>query len=206
MYTFFTKQSNHLHRKKLAGFTLVEVLVSTALFTLAIGIGTLAVVTLKSAADKLRVQDQTIQSAYYVMDTLTRSIRTGYGYGCDTFTSTSVCSGQSSFVYHDQDQQFVELRLNSGILQYHKLGKLAAGATETPNMSGIPWLSYHDAAALKIRSISFTTIGAGSQTDDKQPMVTILATFEYSYRNTIYTIPFQTSITQRNIDVPYNEG
>jgi hypothetical protein len=66
----------------------------------------MAVVGMDSASKRIRSKDQAVQSAYYVIDSLSRSIRMGCKYACTQYDSASNCIGIS---YLDQDRKEVEV-------------------------------------------------------------------------------------------------
>jgi len=63
-----------------SGFTLIEVMVSVSIFAIIITMGIGALLTVNSTLQKTRADRQTIDSMSYVMDTITRRLRTGSGY------------------------------------------------------------------------------------------------------------------------------
>jgi prepilin-type N-terminal cleavage/methylation domain-containing protein len=70
----------HLKNKYEKGFTLMEVMVSVTIFTIIVTIGMGALITIFKTLQKTRADRQTIDSISFVMDTMTRRIRTGKEY------------------------------------------------------------------------------------------------------------------------------
>ncbi len=77
-----------------SGFTLMEVMVSVSIFAIIITIGIGSLLTIYSTLQKTRADQQTMDSLSYVLDTMTRRVRTGSEYQSD---------GQS-ITFIDQDQ------------------------------------------------------------------------------------------------------
>ena len=166
------------------GFTLVEVLVSMTIFVTAISLGVMTVVGMDSASKRIKYKDQTVQSAYYVIDSLSRSIRMGCKYACIQGDASN-CRGIS---YLDQDRKPVELKFDSttGVLKR----KISTDAE----------VALHDPYALKFSGFRF--IVGGEIPDDKtQPYIGLRMTAEYSYKGTKNSIPLQTLLTQRRLDL-----
>ncbi len=70
----------HLKNKYEKGFTLMEVMVSVTIFTIIVTIGMGALITIFKTLQKTRADRQAIDSISFVMDTMTRRIRTGKEY------------------------------------------------------------------------------------------------------------------------------
>lgn len=75
------------------GFTLMEVMVSVSIFAIIITIGIGSLLTIYGTLRKTRADQQTIDSLSYVLDTMTRRIRTGYNY----------TGGGESITFNDQN-------------------------------------------------------------------------------------------------------
>lgn len=74
MQPFISKKEYH------DGFTLMEVMVSVSIFAIIITIGIGSLLTINTTLQKTRADRQAMDSLSYVMDTMTRQIRTGYEY------------------------------------------------------------------------------------------------------------------------------
>ncbi len=175
-----------MQKKSYPGFTLIETLVSVAIFTLAVSLGTLVIISMNQAAGRVRVRDQAIQSIYYVMDTVSRSVRTGTQY-----ESVS----PETFSYIDQKGDAIELSKSTSaeqlVMYMTPLGSTVKKAEPL-----------HDVYAVKLIAIQFKLKGAAkAPIDSEQPSVAITAQFGYEYRGKQFIIPIQTTLTQRYIDI-----
>ena len=65
------------------GFTLVEVMVSVSIFVLITTIGIGALMNINNAYKQSRSQRIAIDSLNFVLDSMSRQIRTGSQYSCD---------------------------------------------------------------------------------------------------------------------------
>lgn len=102
----FTQTSNVW----VSGFTLMEVMVSVSIFAIIITIGIGSLLTIYSTLQKTRADQQTIDSLSYVLDTMTRRVRTGHNYtgGGDSITFIDQVengSGGNSITYNLQTDQ-----------------------------------------------------------------------------------------------------
>lgn len=70
------------------GFTLMEVMVSVSIFAIIITVGIGSLLTIFGTLQKTRTDQQTMDSLSFVLDTMTRRIRTGYDYTGDSSTIT----------------------------------------------------------------------------------------------------------------------
>lgn len=75
--------STWAHNVWASGFTLMEVMVSVSIFAIIITIGIGSLLTIYSTLQKTRADQQTMDSLSYVLDTMTRRVRTGREYQSD---------------------------------------------------------------------------------------------------------------------------
>jgi type II secretory pathway pseudopilin PulG len=176
MNTFYKQQS-------FPGFTLVETLVSVAIFTFAIAMGTLVIVSMSHASKRVSVKDQAVQSAYYIMDSLTRSIRTGSDY-----IRTPAGGEFSEFSWKDQYGIQNQLRISGASPRGLEIKK-----------ENRDWMPLHDTEVLQIKNLDFVTNGE-DKTDTVQSSVGMYIVFQYQYRGQSISLPVQTSLTQRTLD------
>ncbi len=81
-----------------AGFTLMEVMVSVSIFAIIVTIGIGSLLTINTTLQKTRAERQAIDSLSYVLDTMTRQIRTGKDFtgGGSSFEFTRQKGGDDS--------------------------------------------------------------------------------------------------------------
>lgn len=92
------------------GFTLMEVMVSVSIFAIIITIGIGSLLTIYSTLQKTRADQQTMDSLSYVLDTMTRRVRTGSQYQSDGQSITFIDQiengvGGNSITYSMQTDQ-----------------------------------------------------------------------------------------------------
>jgi prepilin-type N-terminal cleavage/methylation domain-containing protein len=104
-------QSLHNKNSYSAGFTLMEVMVSVSIFAIIVTIGIGSLLTINTTLQKTRAERQAIDSLSYVLDTMTRQIRTGkeYNEGGSTFEFKRQDGGGN-----DGDAETVEFSRSEG--------------------------------------------------------------------------------------------
>ena len=200
-------------RKEEKGFTLIELLIGVAIFSLTI----VAITALFSLAFQdqnftLSSQDLLNQTSY-AMEYMSRALRMatkelnctdpldpttcsclttlGYGYNYEILDGGS----RIRFINHLQNDDCQEFFLdtNNHQLKYQK-------DADNPSPPEPLTLTSED---IRVRSLKFDVSGEG-QNDLLQPRVTILLEAEKKgVGGRIFKIRLQTSISQRNLDVPY---
>ncbi len=166
-------------QKSQNGFTLMEVMVSVSIFAIIITIGIGSLLTINTTLQKTRAERQAIDGLSFLMDTMTRQIRTGVdwkrsssgisfipqagedgvGPGSDNRITYSFDSGQGKIYYQEERSQLRDI---------------------TP-------------AGVVIESILFTIH------DMPQPYVTIDVTAEVTAGRQKSVITMQTGVSQRAI-------
>lgn len=97
------------HTKK--GFTLVEMLVSTAIFVTVVTVAVSALIVVLDASRKAQNMSNTINNAFFSMETMARLMRTGYNYHCRTSASGGAdgpqdCPNGGSHIYFTDDRGY----------------------------------------------------------------------------------------------------
>lgn len=106
------------------GFTLMEVMVSVSIFAIIITIGIGSLLTINNTLQKTRADRQAMDSLSYVLDTMTRQIRTGHKYNGNgsEFSFTRQDGGNSSggegetvtFSLGGDDNQRIYMKIEDG--------------------------------------------------------------------------------------------
>ncbi|MFA5778148.1 MAG: prepilin-type N-terminal cleavage/methylation domain-containing protein [Candidatus Paceibacterota bacterium] len=198
-------------RKTKSGYTIIETMIAISLFLIIIMIGMGALLNANLLHNKSKDMRSIIDNLSFIMEDMSRNLRTGYDYRCITsepdFSSINIDTPKSS-----QDGQSCW-----GIaLEYQN------GATDNP---GDQWVYYigaynnkdgifkstdgassfvqlnSDEVKIDLTDSSFTVTGA-ELGDNKQPFVTIKLVGKITYKNNVES-PFslQTSVSQRTIDI-----
>jgi len=187
MYSFLSKiKYKKLKMKK--GFTLIEMVVSVALFTVVVVVSTGALMTIIDANRKARSLQTVMDNLNFAMESMSRNLRTGYSYECGG-TSGNCPNGKDSIVFTDQNGDSVEYEFSEssdlGSITISKNGAMAKSIT-SPEVD--------------IDSLLFYVTGLDVG-DNRQPLLTIsISGTAGSDESTKTTFSIQTTISQRKVD------
>jgi len=144
-----------MRRTTQSGFTLIEIIVSLGVFSVVITIAVGALLMLVAANDQLQSEQAVMTNLSFALDSMTREIRTGTNYYCDSTSnrqSTSMFSdGVSLDALLTNDQTQVELTRdcasgrNNAEDQWHGMAFEEGGESITGDFSTTRILYYHDA-------------------------------------------------------------
>lgn len=182
------------------GFTLIEMLVSVAIFTVVMTISLGALLAMSESDRKAQTLKSVINNLNFSLDAMSRSMRTGINYHCDvgqgTVTVPRDCSATpaSSIGFLSAENQTV---------------RYCRGNGNTCSSSGTAILVSKGAAAYApltspeviITNLQFYVSGAEGAT--VQPHVVILLSGQVTVSaSQVSTFDLQTSVTQRLYDQP----
>ena len=158
------------------GFTLVEVLVSTAIFSIVMVVALGALLALSSAARKAQALSSTVNNLSFALDSMSRAIRTGSQYHCGTsgtITSPQDCAATPAnyLAFQSSDGTNVAYCLASGQIFRDVQPAGTAPGTSCGSGTFLPLTS----PEVTISTESFYVVGStpGSP-DNMQPKVTLL--------------------------------
>ncbi len=203
---------NNKSIKKQRGFTLVEMMVSVAIFTviMTVGIGSLL-----SVLDKYRYAQETKEvsdSLNFVLEGLTREIRLGYNYcsrntlfpqstGCDDsilFTYNNGTSKTDLIGFEASDNRgYIVYGVDNGVLYRRIYEKLASGgyATEANQES------LTDGKSVLVTRVRFHVMNAEEIEDQTQPLVWFQIVAEpQGQRDSSRSYTIQSLVSQRVLD------
>ena len=183
------------------GFTLVEVLVSFAIFSLVItgSIGAMAAVI--DANRKTQALQRVINNLNFALESMTRTIRIGYGYHCrsdipgnlSTFATTRDCSGGGTYLALESSQGSRSDPLDQVVFRHIDT------RIERSTDSGQTWFPI-TASEVLVDELRFVALGTDSS-DNRQPIVTIIINGSSGINLKSKTeFRIQTSVSQRLVD------
>jgi len=187
---------------KARGFTLVEMMVSVAIFAIVMTISLGALLSMSESDRKSQTLKSVINNLNFSMDSMSRSIRTGQSYHCDisqgSISSARDCptTAATSFAFQAADGATVSYCLyNNSILRE------ITPAGSTPDAScAASGFGPITSSEVHIDSLNFYVTGSAIG-DGIQPKVTILISGEVVVTATQKSaLNLQTSITQRVYD------
>lgn len=192
------------------GFTLVEMLVSLALFTIVatMAVGTLLV--LISGNSRVVGEQTSLTSLSFALDSMTREIRTGSEYFCDTATQVA-----SAAVYNSVTAVQNCINGDTGF-SFREAGESITGGSGAKRIAyyfsnNTLWRKVGSSAAepivtndVRIINARFVVTGAsplGTSTEIVQPTVSILLEAQSSTSDSGKTFTLQSTVTQRSLDL-----
>lgn len=188
-----------------AGFSLVELLVSLALFTIVTTVGISTLLVLINANAKAQYMQETMTNLTFVLDSVTREIRTGHGYYCANSLPSSISESETLDCTERTGLSIVEggSSLTAGSGSARIAYRFQNGGIERRVGTG-DWLQL-TSDAVTITDMHFTVRGADTYTEngDVAPAtVTIYIEGEAGSREEIDTsFSMQTTVTHRTLDI-----
>lgn len=200
---------NDIHTKK--GFTLIEIMVSIAVFAIIMTVGMGAVVSILNTYNISKQEKQVYESLNYSIESMTREMRLGQNFNADC--SGISCSGSvenalpsrnvSSIGFSAANNRgYVRLFLEDGVIYSERAGAVIPGTnTADTKLNGIRALTNRE--QVEITQLRFSVYGTAprSSFDYLQPLVwmQIQAKANIPGQERISTI--QTFISQRALDI-----
>lgn len=190
-----------------SGFSLIELLVSMALFIVVLTMGVGALLVLINANAKAQNISESVSNIQFALDSMSREIRTGFAYYCSNGTETtgdlsvyqdcdkgtylSIIEGGKSLTDGNSNRR-IAYRYNSSANSIErKIGSGSWVALTNPNIS--------------INSMHFNVVGSAPYSvgsDTNQPNVTIYMTGSVSgVDGTASDFTLQTTVTKRTLDL-----
>jgi len=176
------------------GFTIIETMISIGIFLVIVTIGMEALLNTSFIHSKSENQRSVIDNISFIMEDMSRNIRTGYHYNCtnsagDTLPSLDCPLGDGIFL--EPSDTSIGAKLIYYLDGQNNLLRRIDGEETQLNSSDIKFLD----------GSSFSIIGA-DPSDDLQPFVTIrLVGNITSPKGDVTPFSLQTSVSQRLIDI-----
>lgn len=188
-----------------AGFTLIEMLVSTAIFTVVMTIALGALLSMSESDRKAQTLKSVINNLNFSLDSISRNVRTGSSYHCGS-NSGGDCTTPPGGTY-------VAFTLADGTPLAYRLEKPSTdpsagsvcnqavniGCLARSTDGGITWAAV-TAPEVVITNLSFYLLGSATG-DQIQPKLTILMSGTVTVtgaRQTVFNL--ETTVTQRLYD------
>lgn len=186
------------------GFTLIETIVSVAIFAIVMTIALGSLLAMIESDRKAQTLKSVINNLNFSMDSMTRSIRTGEDYHCDaavgTITAARDCGGvpATSFVYKPVVGNTTIYRLESSNAALCGQPAARVGCITRSTDNGVTY-SAITSPEVYIQALKFYVTGA--ENPNLQPKVTVLIAGEVTVSASQKSpLNLQTSVTQRLYD------
>lgn len=169
--------------KNKRGYTLIELIIAVGLFALIMMLASGAYLVMISVNRQVQGIATGINNLSFALETMTRTIRTGTGYGCPS--PGTDCSGGTIFSVTNAIGNTVEYSLSGGVV--------------TQTTSGVP-VALTD-PLVNVSSLAFYAFGT-SNSDNLQPRVTIVISGTISSgSNKTVSFNVETGATMRGFDI-----
>jgi prepilin-type N-terminal cleavage/methylation domain-containing protein len=217
----------HRRSRDEGGFSLIEMIVSLGIFSVIVTTAIGALLVLIATNQRLQGEQSVMTNLSYALDSMTRDIRTGYNYYCDSAYSAETAGGPENIFSVDNSQEAVigtdtqdcdSIRNNGH--QVHGLSFFEGGNSIVGTTGENRILYYYDASALtimrrvgdgvpqsiissglEITDAEFIVTGSDPESsgDIVQPTVTISVEAREIGEEKVYRL--QTTVTQRVLDL-----
>jgi type II secretory pathway pseudopilin PulG len=202
-------------QKKKSGYTIIETMIAISLFIVIVMAGMGALLNANLLHKKSQSMRSIIDNLNFVMEDMSKNLRTGYSYYCiigsDTLANVNTTkSGQNcwgiAFEYQDgtadpNDQWVYYIGPDTSIPDSMAIWKSTAGPYTTSSFIKLT----PNEVVIDAAKSSFSIIGAEpppeSPGPDQQPFVTIKLVGSITYNNVVSPFILQTSVSQRQIDI-----
>jgi len=183
-------------------------MIFSVVMTVALG----ALLAMSHSDGRAEALKQVVNNLNFALDSMSRTIRTGYNYHCGTSGSDlstpgpqdcSSGAGSSYFAFKAADGTLVAYCLTQGQLMRQRInsGSLSTNCADTSSFSPLTSTDVSLDSLQFIVQGSCSQTGSGCTTDSIQPKVTILVTGTFTYSPTEKAqFHVQTSVAQRIYD------
>ncbi len=200
-----------MHKKinKQKGYTIIETMIAISLFLIIVMAGMGALLNANLLHQKSRDMRSILDNMSYVMEDMSKNLRTGYNYHCLTgavnlsnpSVPISCASGWGIFFEgaygdpNDDNDQWI-YSISGGKIYKKTQGPYAVAASSFTQMTP-------DEVVIDPAASSFSVVGAEPPTtgDHHQPFVTIKLVGTVTYHGVVTPFSLQTSVSQRLIDI-----
>ena len=193
--------------KSIKGFTLIEILVSVALFSVVMVVALGSLLAMSTSDRKAESLKSVINNLNFTLDSMSRSIRTGSNYHCGSATGQDCITGSDYFAFTDANNNFVEYKFDTsgcpngvGCIERQITPPSGSPSGFTPITA--PEVMLTDFASKTPPSYLFYVQGSSpGPADTVQPrvVITLSGTVQVSAKQSS-TLYLQTSVTQRLYD------
>jgi len=181
---FFSSKIKDKRLKISQGFTLIEMIVSVSIFTIVMFVSVGALLAITDANRKANSLRIVMDNLNFAMDSMSRNLRTGSGYGCE---GAGNCANGGSFItFTDQNNILVRYSYDTNA----KGITVQEGAGDPASITS---------PEVEIENLKFYVTGVGA--DGRQPRVIISISGTAGLLEKIKTrFSVQTTISQRRVE------
>jgi prepilin-type N-terminal cleavage/methylation domain-containing protein len=177
------------------GFTLIEMLISVALFAIVMVSVSAAYLNLVNLDKQARATNDVVSNLSFALDSISRGIRTGSRFQCGGpgGGNCPLNTPSSEFTFYTSDGVETTYLLNTST---HQIGQ-CTGSVCNPSIA-----TYFTDPRITVSTLSFYVTGVGTG-DNLQPQVvfTIRGTIPSALKGNTTPFTIQTTATERGIDI-----
>lgn len=192
---FFNRLKSNLGEvssRKDRGFTLVEVIVSIAIFTVVVTVAMVGLLSVLDASRESRAQADAVDNLNFVVDDMIRRIRTGYDFDCAEGGNCPNGADEFSFASSEVNDSDGSNPTVTYELGEHSNGKGRIDRTISTDGDTVAMTSPN----VDVTNLTFYVTGTGTG-DNQQSRVMILIEAEVGEGDVLETFSLQTTVTQR---------
>lgn len=171
------------------GFTLIEMLISVALFSIVATIVAAAYLNLVNLDRRTRTTNDLVNNMNFVLDTMERSIRTGSNFSCGSGNGTC-----QSFTFTDQDGCITTFALTNAQITEAVSGGASGCQSSAAQSLNDPRIS--------ISNLRFIVTGVGTSNNlEPQVLMLVSGSLRPAPNQAPVTFSVETAATERGIDI-----
>ena len=204
-------------KNKNGGYTIIETMISISLFLILVITGIGSLLNANLVHNKSRNVRAIMDNLSFIMEDMSRNLRTGYNYRCyygdgnsptdwgqsgDVITTPRSCENGYAIAF---EEAISGNPLNDGDQWVYRISGNPLVIEKSTN-SGVTWVPLHGEEIIVNNSPSFSVLGAEPPTvsnggNKQQPLVIIRLAGNIVYKNLNSPFSLQTMITQRLVDI-----
>ncbi len=208
------KNSKNKKSRFTTGFTIIEMMVAISIFLIVVTMGIGALLNANSIHKKSSDTRSIMDNLSFIMEEMSRNLRTGYGYRCvddnDFSSNLSVVNDCLTSGLGIVFESASGVPVNAGILNDTDqwIYKIKDGNISKSIDSGVSWVQLNsfdssNNSGVKIDdNTSGFVVSGSSPSDTLQPFVIIKLSGKITSNNVSTPFALQTSVSQRSIDLP----
>ncbi len=205
-------QKTFFQYKQRGGYTIIEMMIAISLFLVVVMSGMTALLNANFVHNKSRDMREILDNLSFIMEDMSRNLRTGYDYRCfgeqDTISYIDIekprsCDIGYAIAFEHQDG---DPNVSSDQWVYKIEEDPSSGGSRPPLMlwksenSGQTWVQLNPTEIVIDKTSGFEVYGAPSE-DGLQPLVAITLKGSISLKGNVTPFTLRTSVSQRLIDI-----
>ncbi len=205
--SFPQRRNKNTRQKLVCGYTIIETMIAVSLFIIITTTGMGALLNANLLHQKSNSMRSIIDNLSFIMEDMSRNLRTGYNYRCITVNSdldsanvAQSKSGQSCWgIAFESDSGFPTNSGDQWVYYIDNTGKIFKSTQGPYITSNFVQLTPDEVVIDSVSS--FSVLGAEPPPNQQQPFVTIRLVGKVIFKNVVTPFSLQTSVSQRVIDI-----